>query len=229
MSLANGYASVNGLKMYYERYGTGGVPLVLLHGGAGTIGMFGTVLDTLSRGRRVIATELQAHGHTADIDRPLRYELMADDVAALVRHLRLETVDVMGYSIGGGVALRTAIQFPELVRKLVLVSSPCKRSGWFPEILVAMQEGAKPEAVEGMKHSPMYHAYARVAPRVEDWPVLMSKLAEMLRIDYDWSEEVRRMQAPALIVVGDSDSVTPAHARTAMSAALRRVRRVVRV
>jgi pimeloyl-ACP methyl ester carboxylesterase len=209
--LEEGYASVNGLRMYYEVHGRGKRPLVLLHGGAGVVGMFGPVLDSLSRERMVVAAELQAHGHTADIDRPLRYELMADDVAALIRHLGLGRADAMGYSLGGGVALRLAIQHPELVEKLVVVSTTCRRDGWYPEVLEGMQQGAKPEMAEAMRQTPMYRAYSKVAPRVGDWPVLMSKLAEMLRRDYDWSEEVGRMKAPALIAVGDADSVRTAH------------------
>ncbi len=213
MATEHAYATVNGLKMYYEVRGEGKKrPLVLLHGGAGVIEMFGPLLDSLPKGRKVVGAELQAHGHTADIDRPLRYELMADDVAALIGQLGLGKVDAMGYSLGGGVALRLAIQHPGLVNKLVLVSTTCKRHGWYPEILEAMQQGANPAAAEGMKQTPMYQAYSKVAPKLGDWPVLMSKLAELLRREYDWSEEVRRMEVPTLLVVGDSDSVIPAHA-----------------
>lgn len=198
--------------MYYEIHGKGGTPLVLLHGGAGVVGMFGPVLESLAKKRMVVGAELQAHGHTADVARPLRYELLADDVAGLVGHLGLEKADAMGYSLGGGVALRLAIQRPDLVRKLVLVSVPFKRHGWYPEVLEAMQSGARPETSEAMKQTPMYHAYSKVAPRVQDWPALMSKLAEMLRQDYDWSEEVARMESPTLLAVGDADSVITSHA-----------------
>lgn len=174
--------------------------------------MFGPVLDSLSRGRKVVGVELQAHGHTQDIDRPLRYEQMAEDVAALVGHLKLGKTDVMGYSLGGGVALRLAIQHPEVVNRLVLVSAPCKRHGWYPEVLEAMQQGANPANAEAMKQTPMYQAYSKVAPKLADWPVLMRKLAELLRLEYDWSGEVERMQVPTLLAVGDSDSVSPQHA-----------------
>ena len=190
-----GYAPANGLEMYYEIHGKG-KPLVLLHGGAGVIQMYGPVLDSMSKSRMVVGAELQAHGHTADIDRPLRYELMADDVAGLVRHLDLGRVDVMGYSLGGGVALRTVIQHPDLVDRLILVSTPCKREGWYAEILEAMQQGANPATAEAMKQTPMYQAYSKVAPRLQDWPVLMTKLAELLRRDYDWSGEVTKMKTP---------------------------------
>jgi pimeloyl-ACP methyl ester carboxylesterase len=204
-----GYAPVNGLEMYYEIHGTG-EPLAILHGGVGAVEMFGEVLHILSEGRQVIGVDLQAHGRTADIDRPLSYELMADDIAALIKYLGLEKADVMGYSLGGGVALRTAIQHPEIVRKLVLVSTPFRRDGWYPEILDAMEHVR--EAAEPMKQTPMYQLYARIAPRPEDWPVLFTKLGELLRKDYDWSKEVAEIKAPTMIVVGDADGVRTAHA-----------------
>lgn len=144
------YAEVNGLDMYYETYGGTGLPLILLHGGVGAIEMFGEVLPLLANGRQVIAVDLQAHGRTADIDRPLRYELMADDIAALIKYLRFEKADVMGYSLGGAVALQTAIRHPYVVRKLVVVSTAFKRDGWYPEILAGMAQMG-PEAAEPMK------------------------------------------------------------------------------
>jgi len=122
------YASVNGLNLYYEVHGDG-QPLILLHGGLGAVEMFGEVLSLLAEGRRVIGVDLQAHGRTADVDRPMTFEAMADDVAALISHLGLEEADVMGYSVGGSVALQTAIRHPEAVRKVVLVSAPFKRDG----------------------------------------------------------------------------------------------------
>jgi pimeloyl-ACP methyl ester carboxylesterase len=186
------HAAVNGLEMYYEIHGEG-EPLILLHGGVGAIEMFGEVLPLLAEGRRVIAVDLQAHGRTVDIDRPMTFEAMADDVAALIEHLGLGEADVMGYSLGGGVALRTAIQHPEVVRKLVLVSTPFKRDGWYPEVLAGMEQMG-PEAAEPMKQTPMYQLYSSVAPRPEDWPVLLTKLGELLGQDYDWSEEVAAME-----------------------------------
>jgi pimeloyl-ACP methyl ester carboxylesterase len=160
------HAAVNGLEMYYEIHGAG-EPLILLHGGVGAIEMFGEVLPLLAEGRRVIAVDLQAHGRTADIDRPMTFEAMADDVAALIEHLELGAADVMGYSLGGGVALRTAIQHPEVVRKLVLVSTPFRRDGWYPEVLAGMDQMG-PAAAEPMKQTPMYQLYSSVAPRPED-------------------------------------------------------------
>jgi len=208
--LQTGYAPVNGLNLYYEIHGTG-EPLILLHGGVGATEMFGEILPALSSSRRVIGVDLQAHGRTADIDRPLSLEAMADDVAALMKHLGIEKADVMGYSLGGGVALRTAIQHPGVVRKLVVVSAAFKREGWYPEILAGMAQMG-PGAAEPMKQTPMYQLYARIAPRPGDWPVLLTKLGELLRKDYDWSKEVAAIKAPTLLVFGDADAVRTAHA-----------------
>ena len=209
-ALKTGYAPVNGLNLYYEIHGTG-EPLVLLHGGLGATEMFVEILPLLSKTRRVIAVDLQAHGRTADIDRPLSFEALADDIAALIKHLGIEKADVMGYSLGGGVALRTAVRHPDAVKKLVLVSTAFKRDGWYPEIVAGMaQMGAA--AAEPMKQTPMYHLYARVASKPEDWPVLLTKIGELVRKDYDWSKDVVALQAPTLLVFGDADAVRTAHA-----------------
>ncbi len=205
-----GYAPVNGLKMYYEIHGTGS-PLVLIHGAVGATGMFDLILPSLEQNRQVIAVDLQAHGRTADIDRPLSFEAMADDVAALIEHLGIGSADVMGYSLGGGVALHTAVRHPGLVRKLVVVSTAVRRDGWYPEILAGMAQMG-PAAAEPMKQTPMYPMYTRVAPKPEDWPVLLTKLGDLLRKDYDWSKDVDRVKAPALLVFGDADAVRTAHA-----------------
>jgi pimeloyl-ACP methyl ester carboxylesterase len=208
--LKTGYAPVDGLKLYYELYGTG-EPLVLLHGGVGATEMFADILPLLASSRRVIAVDLQAHGRTADIDRPISYEAMADDIAGLIKYLGFQKADVMGYSLGGGVALRTAIQHPEVVRKLVLVSTPFRRDGWYPEILAGMAQMG-PGAAEPMKQTPMYQLYARIAPKPADWPVLLTKLGDLLRKDYDWSKDVAAIKAPTLLVVGDADAVRTSHA-----------------
>jgi len=204
-----GYAPVNGLNLYYEVHGAG-APLILLHGGLGSTGMLDAIMPPLSHNRRVNAVDLQAHGRTADIDRPLHFEAMADDIAALLKHLGIEKADVMGYSLGGGVALRTAIQYPGLVRKLVVVSTVFRRAGWYPEVLAAMaQMGAG--AAEMMKPSPIYQTYARIAPRPADWPVLLAKTGDLLRKDYDWSQEVAAIKAPAMLVSADADAIRPEH------------------
>lgn len=203
------YADLNELRVYYELHGSGR-PLVLLHGGLGTIGMFGHVLPALAEARQIIAVELQAHGHTADVDRPLSFERMADDVAALIGHLGLERADVMGYSLGGGVALQTAIRYPERVRKLVVVSAPFKRDGWYPEVLAGMAS-MNADAASAMVGSPMHQAYASVAPRPDDWPVLVTRTGQLLRQNYDWSAAIAALAMPAMIVVGDADGVRTAH------------------
>jgi pimeloyl-ACP methyl ester carboxylesterase len=206
----SGYASVNGLQLYYQIHGSG-EPLILLHGGLGLIDMFGENLALLAAERQVIGVDLQAHGRTADIDRPLRLELMGDDIAALIRHLGLAQADVMGYSVGGAVALRAAIQHPELVRRLVVASAPFKRSGWYPEMVAGMQQMSA-AALPFMKDTPMHQSYVGVAPNPEGFAGLLEKMGDMMRRDYDWSDEVRALKIPTLIVAGDADGLSPAHA-----------------
>jgi pimeloyl-ACP methyl ester carboxylesterase len=207
---AGQYADVNGIKLYYEVYGTG-QPLILLHGGLGAIEMFGPNLPALAKGRQVIGVDLQGHGRTADIDRPLRPELMAEDIAALIKHLKLERPDIMGYSLGGGVAVHLAIRHPELVGKLVVVSTPIKRSAFYPEIL-AQQGLVTAEAAEAMKQTPMYQTYASLAPRPQDWPRLLSKIGEGMAEDFDFSKEIAKIKLTTLVVAADADIFPPAHA-----------------
>jgi len=204
------YADVNGIKLYYEVHGTGH-PLILLHGGLGATSMFGPNLPALAKGRQVIAVDLQGHGRTADIDRPISPQLMADDIAALTKHLNLDRPDVMGYSLGGGVATFTAIRHPELVGKVVIVSTNFKRSGIYPEML-AQQGQVGPEAAEAMKQTPMYQLYASIAPRPEDWPRLLQKIGEAMQGDFDYSKEIAKIKAPTMIVAGDADIFPPSHA-----------------
>jgi pimeloyl-ACP methyl ester carboxylesterase len=203
-------AVVNGVEMAYYIRGAGR-PLVLLHGGFGWSGDFGPNADTLATGRQVVGVDLQSHGRTPAVDRPMRFETMADDVAGLVRHLGFEQVDALGFSLGGGVALRLAIQHPSLVRRLVVVSTPFKRSGWHPESIAGFDQMG-PHIAEPFKQTPMYQAYRELAPRVEDWPVLVAQLTELLKLDYDWTEEARRLPMPVLIVAGDADGLPPRHA-----------------
>ena len=203
------YADVNGISLYYAEHGAG-QPLILLHGGLGMGEMWAPLLPLLAKDRRVITVDLQAHGHTADVDRPLRHETLADDIAALIRYLGLEQADVMGYSLGAATALRTAIQHPGLVRRLVLVSQPCRRDGWYPESLAGMDQMGS-QLAEPMKQSPMYQIYSQVAPRVQDWPVLLDKTGDLLRQDFDWSADIAKITAPVMLVYGDADAVRPAH------------------
>jgi pimeloyl-ACP methyl ester carboxylesterase len=198
------YASVNGLNVYYEVHGTG-EPLILLHGGIGGNEMFGPNLPALAETRQVIAVNLQGHGHTADIDRPLRFEFMADDLAALLAHLHIPRADVLGYSLGAGVALQTAIRHPEVVRKLVVICEPFKRDGWYPEVLASMDQMG-PAIGEGMQRSPLAKLYPDI-----NWAALFTKLGDLLRQDYDWSVGVAAIKAPVMLVFADADSVRPAH------------------
>jgi len=203
-------ARVNGIELAYQVIGTGS-PLVLLHGGFGSVEMFGPNVDLLAAGRRVIGVDLQSHGRSPAADRPMRFEAMGDDIAALIKVLGLERTAVMGFSLGGAVALRTAIQHPEVVERLVLVSAVFKRGGWHPEMTAGM-DAMGPETAEPLKHSPMYDAYVRIAPRKEDWPVLVTQLTTALKIDYDWSAEVAKLPMPVMIVAGDADGLPPSHA-----------------
>jgi pimeloyl-ACP methyl ester carboxylesterase len=203
------HADVNGLSLYYEEHGSG-EPLVLLHGGIGAAELLAPIIPGLAAGRRVIAVDLQGHGRTADVDRPLRPELMAGDIAALIEHLGLERADVMGYSLGGLVALRTAIQHPERVGRLVLVSVAFRRDGSHAEAVAAMDAMA-PEVAEVLKQGPLYELYSRIAPRVEDWPRLIAKISAGLKEDYDWSAEVAELQPQTMLVYADADSIRPAH------------------
>lgn len=206
----SGYAPVNGLNMYYEIHGTG-EPLILLHGGFGLTAMFEPIMPQLSARRQVIAVDLQANGRTADIDRPLSLEAMGDDVGKLIQHLGFAQADVMGYSMGGGVGLQCAIQHPGLVRRLVVVSIPFKRSGWYPEQVAGMNQiGA--HSAEFMKNTPMYQAYTAVAPHPENFTQLCAKMGDMMGRDYDYSEGVKGLTMPVLLVFGDADGLPPSHA-----------------
>jgi pimeloyl-ACP methyl ester carboxylesterase len=199
-----GYAPVNGLKMYYEIHGSG-EPLVLIHGGVVGITMFGPNVEALAKGRQVIAVELQGHGHTADIDRPMSCEAMADDIAALIQYLGLQKADVMGYSLGGYVALQTVIRHPQSVRKLVVVSAGFRRSGMYPEVLAAFDK-MNASTGEQMNQSPLSKMYPNV-----NWQTLFGKLGEMLRKDYDWSKEVAAIHSPTMLVFADADAVRLQH------------------
>ena len=203
------YADVNGIKLYYETHGTG-YPLILLHGGLGSGEMFGPVLPLLAESHKVVAVDLQGHGRTADIDRPIDVRLMADDIAALIDHLGLVKPDIVGYSLGGGVAFQTAVKYPAKVRRLVSVSANIRRDAIPPEML-AQQSQVNAAAAEYMKDTPMYQLYQRVAPRPQDFPRLLDKIGQSMAKDFDYSAEVRGLQVPTLIVAADADMAPPSH------------------
>jgi pimeloyl-ACP methyl ester carboxylesterase len=205
----SGYASVNGLNMYYEIHGAGD-PLVLLHGGIITIdSSFAAVLPAFAKNRRVIAVEQQAHGHTADIDRPLTFEQMADDTAALLRHLNIENADFFGFSDGGNVALGIAIRHPKLVRKLVIAGTNYNNDGLHSEVLTSMAQ-MKPHDLDG---TPLQEVYARVALNPDDWHTLVAKVMTQAMEFRGWPpEEIQSIKAPTLIIIGDADIIRPEHA-----------------
>lgn len=207
-NLTGNYVNVNGLDMYYEIHGEG-QPLVLLHGAFSAIGTsFRKILPGLSTSRQVIAFELQGHGHTADIDRPLTLEGMADDVAAALQVLGIQKADVLGYSMGSDVALQLAIRHPDVVRKLVLASASYTLSGVHPGLMEGLDE-MKPEVMYG---SPWHEEYMRIAPRPEDFNRFFAKKAEMDRHFQDIpAETIRAIKAPTLLIIGDSDLIRPEH------------------
>ena len=201
------YAQLGDLNMYYDVHGEGR-PLVLLHGAYQSADTMGALLPGLAERSRVIVPEMQAHGRTADIDRPITYEQMADDTAALIRHLELEQPDVVGYSMGGAIGLQVAIRHPELVRKLVMISSGFASDSAHPEAL-EMFPSITPEMFAG---SPIEAEYQRIAPNPDDFPNLVWKLKELDTVPFSWPEEdVRAVAAPTMIVVGDSDVITLEH------------------
>ena len=206
---AGEYAEVNGLNLYYETHGSGR-PMILLHGGLGSGEMFGPILPALSERHRVIAPDLQGHGRTADIDRPIDIRLMADDIAALIDHLGLDTPDLVGYSLGGGVAFWTAVKYPEKVGKLVMASANIRRDAIPPEML-AQQAQVNAAAAEFMRDTPMYQLYQRVAPRPEDFGQLLDKIGESMSKDFDFSEELRGIRVPTMLVCADADMAPPSH------------------
>jgi pimeloyl-ACP methyl ester carboxylesterase len=206
---ASGYAEVNDLEMYYEIHGSG-PPLVLLHGAFSAIGTsFGELLPALAETRQVIAFELQAHGRTADIDRPISIEQLADDTAAALRHLGITQADIFGYSMGASVALHLAIRHPDVVRKLVLASVTYNLSGVHPGLMEGLAD-MKPEMMFG---SSWHEEYIRIAPNPDNFATLFAKKTQMDRNIKDVPGEViQSIKAPTLLIVGDSDLVRPEHA-----------------
>ena len=200
------FSDVNGHHIFYSVHGNG-KPLVLLHGGIDP-DSFGDNRAALAKGRKVFAVHLEGYARTPDTDRPLRNETMGDDIAALIRHLKLGKADVMGYSLGAGVALQTAIRHPDVVDRLVLVSGAMKKSGFYPEGVKAFDELESHADAYGpsVKASPMGEAYPDV-----DWTKLFRKLGEMTKRDYDYSADVAKVRARTLLVFADADAQRPEH------------------
>ncbi|RJT37458.1 alpha/beta hydrolase [Mesorhizobium waimense] len=205
----SGLLPIDGLNYYYAIYGKG-EPLLVLHGGLGTTDMFAPILPRLAENRTVIAVDLQGHGRTALGDRPFGLQAMGDDMAAIVKALGYDKVDVLGYSLGGGVAFRMAVQHPEAVRRLVLVSAGYAADGFYAEMR-GQQAQVSAAAAEFMKDTPMYKSYVAVAPRPQDFPKLLDTLGTYMRKDYDYSADVAKLKMPVMLVYGDSDMYRPEH------------------
>ena len=205
----SGKLPVNGLDYYYEIHGRG-EPLLVLHGGLGSIDMFGPVLSALAAKRQVIAVDLHGHGRTALGTRTVNMSDMGNDMAGIVDALGFSQVDVFGYSMGGAVALRFAIQHPEKVRRLALLSAGFAQDGFFPEML-PQQAAVGAAMADGMKETPMYKSYMAIAPHPEDFPRLLDKMGAWMRQSYDWSAEVAKLPMPVMLVYADHDMFRPEH------------------
>ena len=205
----SGYAAVSGLNYYYAIYGAG-EPLLLLHGGMFHTEMFGLTLTKLAQSRQVIGVDLQGHGRTALGDRQISLIDMGNDMAGVLKKLGYDKVDVLGYSMGGGVALQFAFQHPEMVSRLVLVSTPFSQDGFYPEML-PQQAALSASMAEQMKQTPIYKSYAAIAPHPEDFPKLLDQMGAYMRKPYDWSADVKKLTMPVMLIYGDSDMFRPEH------------------
>jgi pimeloyl-ACP methyl ester carboxylesterase len=207
-SVLAGHANVNGITLYHEVHGSG-EPLVVIPGGLMTIGEMAPLIEPLSKSRKVIGVELQGHGRTADTDRPLAFSTMADDIGALLDHLDIDRADVLGYSLGGAIALRTAIQHPDKVRRLVVISNPYARSGWYPEAQKGMASVSAAMA-DNMMHTPTGKA-SKDWPDPERLPMFLDRFGKMMGTDYDWTDDVRTLSMPVQLIYADNDSISQTH------------------
>ncbi len=205
----SGRLAINGINYYYEIRGKG-EPLLLLHGGLGSSDMFAPLLPTLTQQRQVVLVDLQGHGRTELGTRKFNLEALGDDMNSLVQKLGYKQLDVFGYSFGGGVGFRLAVQHPETVRRLVLVSVGYSADGFYPEIR-AQQVQMNAEAAQYMKDTPMYKNYVAVAPKPDDFPRLLGAIGDFMRLDYDYSADVAKLKMPVMLVFGDSDMYRPEH------------------
>jgi pimeloyl-ACP methyl ester carboxylesterase len=204
-----GRAEIAGVSYYYEVRGRG-EPLLLLHGGLGSIDMFGPILPMLAEGRQVIAVDLHGHGRTPLGKRDINLIDIGNDLAALLKQLGYGKVDVLGYSFGGGAAFRLAVQHPDVVRRLVLVSAGYSADGFYEEIR-AQQVQVGAAMADFMKNTPMYTSYVAVAPHPQEFPKLLDQMGNLMRTPYDWSADVTTLKAPVMLVFGDSDMYRPEH------------------
>src|SRR6266513_1658380 len=205
---SNGYADVNGIKLYHEIYGEG-EPLVLIHGGLTTISEMQGWVQPLAKTWQVIAVEMQGHGRTADTDRPMSFATMGDDIALLLNHLKIPKADLVGHSFGGASAIRAAIQHPDKVRRLVVISSPHARACWYPETREGMSQiGAS--MAENMTQTPT-GKFSKQWPEPQRFPQFLDKMGKMMGASYDWSADVKELPMPVMLVFADNDSVSQQH------------------
>ena len=204
-----GQVSANGVNYYYEIHGQG-EPLLLLHGGLGSIDMLRPVLPALAQGREVIAVDLHGHGRTPLGNRKINLIDIGNDLAVILNELGYEKVDVLGYSFGANAGFRLAVQHPDSVRRLALVSGGFAQDGFYPEML-PMQAQVGAGMVEQMKGTPMYESYVAVAPDPAEFPRLLDAMGEMMRTPYNWAEDVKKLRMPVMLVYGDSDMYRPEH------------------
>jgi pimeloyl-ACP methyl ester carboxylesterase len=208
-AIRNGHVEAGGVRYGYEIHGAG-APLLLLHGGFGTLDMFGPVLERLAGKRQVIAVDLYGHGRTALTDRPVDPVAIADDLATVVRALGFERVDAMGFSFGAMIAFRLGVQHPDVVGRLVLASAPYADTGFFADIR-AQQGGITREGAAMFMQTPMYAAYKAVAPRIEDFPEFVGRMGEAIRTPFDWSDDAKTLKPTTLLAYGDSDMFEIGH------------------
>jgi len=207
---SSGYAeAAEGLRVYYEVYGQG-EPIVVLAGGLMDTSSMAQVIGPLSRQRQVIAIDLEGHGHTALRKSPMSHERNGDDVAAVLRRLKIACADVAGYSHGGDAAVRMTIQHPEMVRNLIVISTAAAREGWFPEVLKGM-EAVNASQAKAMQQTPLYKRYAEVAPHPEQFGLLLDRMGELMTKDYDWRPEIAKLRTPTLLLFADHDAVSMRH------------------
>ncbi|MBN9260260.1 MAG: alpha/beta fold hydrolase [Hyphomicrobium sp.] len=204
-----GHVEAGGIRYYYEIHGSG-EPLLLLHGGLGSAGMFAPILPMLAEKRRVIGVDLHGHGRTELGNRPIELDAMGRDMATILDSLGIKQADVLGYSMGGGVGFQLALQHPHKVRRLVLASGLMARDGFYPEIL-AQQAHLGAEMAAMMKDTPMYQSYVAIAPKPEDFPRLVEAMGVLIKKPFDWSAEVPKLKMPVMLVYGDGDMFRPEH------------------
>ena len=205
----SGYVKANGLNYYYEISGKG-EPLLLLHGGLGSTDMFKPIMPAFTEHRQVIAIDLQGHGRTELGTRKISLPDLGDDIASVLTQLGFKNVDVMGYSFGGGVAFRLAVQHPGMVRRLALVSAGFAADGFYPEMR-EQQKQLNAGFAEQMKPTPMYQSYVAVAPKPDDFPRLIQAMGDLMREQYDYSADVKKLTMPTMLIFGDSDMYRPEH------------------